>query len=204
VFPTYRSSESIDKIVSSKQWILGRTDFPYLFAGAGRALARVKTAADCLEAAASGLEADYHAYVGVTSARAAIDAFSGWLNGYLGINWGGSAVNLGSRKFLEAAQKQAAPDLLPHLEALHLLAKDEIDPYRRAAAHHDGIFIADANTNSSDLLTEPSESRRWVIQRPELWGITGQEEEAAALLRRWAAEIESSICAVLRLASEPI
>jgi hypothetical protein len=202
MFPRHRLPDCIGKKTVAKKWIVARTDFPYLFTGAGRAIARVRAAADCLEVATVGLEADYHAYTGVISARAAIDGFACWLNTYLGINAKGAAVSLTQPSFWAQATRRVSPDLLPHLESLRRLA-EEIDPYRQPAAHRDGLFVGDADASSFDDLTRPAASRRWVILRPERWGLRGDEEHAPVLLRRWASSLESEICACLDLAPEP-
>lgn len=165
------------------------TDADYHLAGAGRALAFTRMAADAL--AVLGNEqrvAEYHAYAGISAARTAIDATASWLRLALEVQVKSlSQVDL-KRKDYEKKVIEKLPTLKPYTQALGNLAQ-VIDEHRQRAQHREGLALRFHSTG--EKVVHPG---GWYLQ-PLGSSASGKTDiRLVDLLSNWEKSIEQNVC----------
>jgi hypothetical protein len=193
------------QFLRTKHWTdANRHIWPVFLAQCGRSIARARLAAE-LFSTIEILEADYHAYAGVSSCRTALDAFARWLNGFLESPMPLSnpiAINVTRNDFKKAIgtalSTRGHGSAIPHLDALKDLG-DEIDIYRQLAQHRDGLFVRSYFGAFSPGQENVPDPLRWRIAKPGEYEVTAKSEIAVNLIRRWTDAIEIQVCAILAL-----
>ncbi len=111
--------------------------------GVGRSISRMRLAARMLDNTLDINEADLYVSAGVGSAQAAIDAFALWLNIWFDLKQAPSPrLSLARRDFwtlIQAALINRSAAMLPYIEQLRTLQAEQIDNYRQATQHWQGL-----------------------------------------------------------------
>ena len=176
----------------------GVAESDYYLYGAGRALGFVRTAAHTLDESSIGEEtlaltgkaAEYHAYVGVSASRTAIDAIASWL--YVSLELGSklnAGVNLSREEFREKVL-EVHPAIKESVLALGRLGK-LINKQRQRAQHQEGLAILH-HLESKDK----GHPGGWYLAPEGLSGDRKDDVHLTELLNSWADEIEANMRAI--------
>lgn len=161
-------------------------DKEYYLYGCGRAIAFVRMAADVLESLGNRQKtAEYHAYVGISGARTAIDAAANWLRIHLDAPVGQPLFCDFAKRWFLRKLGQKKPEIKSYIKTLGALAK-EIDPLRQRAQHREGLTLIFHTPGGWHLAGGLQASR-------------GEDKRLPTLLRVWADEIENNVCEMIQI-----
>ena len=169
-------------------------DADYHLFGSARDLGFVKVAADELDEMGNDLGiAEYHAFAGVSAARAAVDAAASWLNELDELGLRGTRIDFKKEPFSRALLSRR-PQLAQVAERLSGVL-DQIDEFRQRAQHREGLALA-------FYATQPGgPTGGWYLTRG-LQSPRGEDQHLSTLLHSWARLIEEELCSIVTSMAE--